>query len=129
MPPLLVKLITTRLRQARIPFFVKPIARGIADQVDKSYTDPALDLHLGFVEKTLAERSYFAGNDFSIADIQMIYPVEAALSRGGGDRLHRLVYRLHGPEGVFARTWPTGAIAFWAVLVLCGFLLLYLSGQ
>ena len=36
MPPLLVKLITSRLRQARVPFFVKPIARGIADQVDKS---------------------------------------------------------------------------------------------
>jgi glutathione S-transferase len=93
MPPLLVKLIFTRLRQARVPFFVKPIARGIADQVDKSYTNPALDLHLGFVERTLAERPYFAGNDFSIADIQMIYPVEAALSRGGGERPNMSAWR------------------------------------
>jgi len=93
MPPLLVKLITTRLRQARVPFFVKPIVRGIAQQVDGSYTDPALDLHLGFVEKTLAERPYFSGNDFSIADIQMIYPVEAALSRGGGDRPNMSAWR------------------------------------
>jgi glutathione S-transferase len=93
MPPLLVKLITTRLRQARMPFFVKPIARGIADQVDKSYTDPALDLHLDFVENTLAERPYFAGDEFSIADIQMIYPVEGALSRAGGERPHMSSWR------------------------------------
>jgi glutathione S-transferase len=84
MPPLLVRLILDRLRQAPVPFFIKPIARGIADKVDQSYTTPALDLHLGFIEKTLGERPYFAGNTFSIADIQMFYPVEAALSRAAG---------------------------------------------
>ncbi len=93
MPPLLVKLIFTRLRSAPMPFFVKPIARGIADQVDKSYTDPALDLHLGFVEKTLSSRTYFAGDSFSIADIQMIYPVEAALSRASGERPNMSAWR------------------------------------
>lgn len=85
MPPLLVSLIITRLRSAPMPFFVKPIARGIADKVDQSYTNPALDLHLGFVDKTLSERPYFAGGDFSIADIQMFYGVEAALSRASGN--------------------------------------------
>jgi multicomponent Na+:H+ antiporter subunit D len=45
------------------------------------------------------------------------------------DRTYRLIYRLHGPTGVFARTWSTGAIAFWAVLGLFGFLLLYLWGR
>ena len=44
-------------------------------------------------------------------------------------RTYRLIYRLHGPEGVFARTWTTGAIAFWAVLGLFGFLLLYFWGR
>jgi len=43
------------------------------------------------------------------------------------DRTTRLVYRLHGPEGVFARTWTTGSIAFWAVIVLCGYLLYFLG--
>jgi len=41
------------------------------------------------------------------------------------DGVYRQIYRLHGPEGVFARTWSTGAIALWAVLTLWGFLLLY----
>jgi len=47
--------------------------------------------------------------------------------RGLLDRTVELVYRLHGPEGVFARTWTTGAIAFWAVIVLCGYLLYFLG--
>ena len=46
--------------------------------------------------------------------------------RGLLDRTYRLVFRLHGPEGVFARTRTTGAIAFWAVVVLCGYLLYFL---
>jgi multicomponent Na+:H+ antiporter subunit D len=40
--------------------------------------------------------------------------------------VYRGIYHLHGPEGVFARTWTTGAIAFWAVLGLGFYLLLYL---
>lgn len=93
MPPLLVRLIFDRLRAAPMPFFVKPIARGIADKIDESYTTPALDLHLGFIEKTLGERPYFAGDTFSIADIQMFYPVEAALSRAGGDYPNMAAWR------------------------------------
>lgn len=93
MAPLLVRLIFDRMRSAPMPFFIKPIARGIADKVDASYTTPALDLHLGFIEKTLGERPYFAGNAFSIADIQMFYPVEAALLRAEGDRPHMTAWR------------------------------------
>ncbi|MEM8606774.1 MAG: glutathione S-transferase N-terminal domain-containing protein [Myxococcota bacterium] len=84
MPPLLVALLFAKLREAPMPFFVKPIAKGIADKMDSAYTVPALELHTGFVEKTLGERPYFAGDTFSIADIQMIYCVEGALSRAKG---------------------------------------------
>jgi multicomponent Na+:H+ antiporter subunit D len=45
------------------------------------------------------------------------------------ERAYRVVYRFHGPKGVFARTWDTGAIAFWAVVGLLGFLLLYYWGR
>jgi multicomponent Na+:H+ antiporter subunit D len=45
------------------------------------------------------------------------------------ERLYVLIYRLHGPQGVFARSWTTGAIAFWAVVILWGFLLLYFFGR
>ena len=42
---------------------------------------------------------------------------------------YRLVYWFHGPQGVFARTWSTGAIAFWAVIGLWVFLALYFWGR
>ncbi len=51
------------------------------------------------------------------------------IAQGLLDRSYRLIYRFHGPQGVFARTWNTGAIAFWAVLGLFGFLLLYFLGR
>jgi hypothetical protein len=47
--------------------------------------------------------------------------------RGLLERTFDLVYRLNGPEGVFARTWLTGSVAFWAVIVLCGYLLYFLG--
>ena len=35
------------------------------------------------------------------------------------------VYRHHGPQGVFARTWPTGSTVLWVALLLGAFLILY----
>ena len=35
------------------------------------------------------------------------------------------LYRHHGPQGVLARTWPTGSMAFWTTLLLCAYLLVY----
>ncbi|MCB9675274.1 MAG: glutathione S-transferase [Alphaproteobacteria bacterium] len=85
MPPLLVKLITSRLRGKAVPFLVRPVAKGIASQVDGTFTDPELERTLGFIEQHLSEREWFCG-EFSAADIQMSFPLEAALSRGGADQ-------------------------------------------
>jgi multicomponent Na+:H+ antiporter subunit D len=43
----------------------------------------------------------------------------------GGERVLRAVYRHHGPTGVLARTWPTGSMALWVVLLLGAYLVLY----
>lgn len=85
MPPLLVQLLVEKIRAQKVPFFFKPITRKIGDGLEQSYSGPAIATHFGFVESELKNRPYFAGNDFSAADIQMIYPVEAALARGKGD--------------------------------------------
>lgn len=83
MPPLLVSLLTSKIRSAPVPFFIKPIARGIADKVDDTYTRPELAKHWAFVEAHLAEHPWFAGDELTGADMQMLYPVFAALGRGG----------------------------------------------
>jgi glutathione S-transferase len=88
MPPLLVQLLVERVRSAPMPMLVKPIARRIAAEIEQSYSGPAVARHFGFVEHTLSQRQHFAGDEFSAADIQMFYPVEAALRRGGGNWPH-----------------------------------------
>jgi multicomponent Na+:H+ antiporter subunit D len=37
----------------------------------------------------------------------------------------RALYRHHGPEGALARTWPTGSMALWMMVLLLAYLLLY----
>ncbi len=34
------------------------------------------------------------------------------------------LYRHHGPEGIFGRTWPTGTMAFWTTVMLGAYLIL-----
>ena len=60
---------------------------------------------------------------------RMVVEVVMVPTRALLEGTYRLVYRLHGPEGVFARTWTTGSIAFWAVIVLCGYLLFNFFGR
>jgi glutathione S-transferase len=84
MPPLLLKLIFDRIESGKgMPFFVRPFARGIAQQVKKMMVQPNLERQLDYMEKWLSEREWFAGAAFSAADIQMSFPLEAAASRGG----------------------------------------------
>jgi glutathione S-transferase len=85
MPPLLVQLLVEKIRSQKVPFFVKPITRKIGNELEKNFSGPAIATHFDFVESELKDRPYFAGNELSAADIQMIYPVEAALRRGKGN--------------------------------------------
>jgi len=85
MPPLLLKLIFDRIESGPMPFFAKPIARGIARKVKGLTVEPNLKRQLDFMESELGKSEWFAGNDFSAADIQMSFPVEAAAQRAGLD--------------------------------------------
>ena len=82
MSPLLLSLIFSKVRTAPMPFFVKPIARGIADKVMRDFVTPQLDTHFDYMESELNQHPWFAGDAFTAADIQMSFPIEAASSRG-----------------------------------------------
>lgn len=82
MPPLLLRLVMSKVENAPLPFFIKPVAKGIVKKVDAGFTRPELERHAAFVEAHLGEHAFFAGKEFSAADVQMSYPVEALLSRG-----------------------------------------------
>jgi len=99
MPPLLMKLVFEKVRSAKVPFFVKPVVKGIADKVTSSFIAPNLERQLQFMESELAAREWFAGAEFSAADIQMSFPLEAAAARAGLDarypRLADWLSRIH----------------------------------
>lgn len=86
MTPLLVALLTAQVRKAKVPFFVKPIARSIAEKIDENYTNRELDRLLPFLEDELRDRPFFAGDELTAADVQMSYPLESAVARAGLDQ-------------------------------------------
>lgn len=72
MPPLLLKLVLSR-----VPIFGKTALKRI---------QPMIDVHLDFVESELAKRHWFAGDDFTAADVMMSFPLEAAEARANATK-------------------------------------------
>ena len=99
MPPLLMSLVFSRIPSQPMPFFVRPVARGIADKVMSNYIEPQLKQHQQYLEAELKDREWFAGDEFTAADIQMSFPVEALAARGGlggkSSRLRGWLERIH----------------------------------
>ncbi|OYU89252.1 MAG: glutathione S-transferase [Bradyrhizobiaceae bacterium PARB1] len=85
MTPLLLKLIFGMLPK-RAPFLIRPIANAISSKALASLVTPQLKQHMAFWESELGKSEWFAGNDFTAADIQMSFPLEAASARGGLDQ-------------------------------------------
>ena len=83
MPYLVMQLVFDQVRKAPVPFFIKPILRGVADRVTKGFIQPNMTRQLAFMEAELSTRPWFAGEEFSAADVQMSYPVEAVSETGG----------------------------------------------
>ncbi len=99
MPPLLLKLVFKRVETAPVPFFVRPVAKGIAGKVQYGFVDPQIALHLSYMEGELTKADWFGGADFSVADIVLSFPLEAAAARGGLDHryphLQAFLQRIH----------------------------------
>ena len=99
MPPLLFTLVCEKVKSAPMPFFVKPIARAIAGKVMDGFVKPNLTSQLDFMEAELKQHKWFAGDEFSAADVQMSFPLEAAAQRAGLDesrpKLMAFLKRIH----------------------------------
>lgn len=99
MSPLLLKLVFDRIETAKMPFFAKPIAKAIAAKAKGAFINPNIAGQLSFMEAELGKSEWFAGDEFSGADIQMSFPVEASQARGGLDskrpKLMAYLERIH----------------------------------
>jgi glutathione S-transferase len=79
MPPLLLKLYFSRVISAPAPILAR-IDAQIAAQLD-------------YMDGELAKTAYFAGEEFSAADIQMSFPLVVAAARGGLDSGRRHLWK------------------------------------
>jgi glutathione S-transferase len=102
MPPLLLKLVFDRVANAPAPWPISAIARRIAGTVQNSFIGPQLKRHLDYMEAELTARPWFAGEEFTAADVQMSFPLEAAASRAGLNagrpRLIGFLERIHARD-------------------------------
>lgn len=83
MTPFLLKLVFDKIETSPMPFFVRPIAKKISAAVKSSWINSQVKLHLDYMETELGKTGWFAGSEFTAADIMMSYPIEAASARGG----------------------------------------------
>lgn len=85
MPLMLLSLIISRIETAPMPFFAKPIAKGIAAKVRGGYLDSNVKRNVDFLESSLQSSPWFCGDELTAADIQMSFAVEAAAVRALAD--------------------------------------------
>ncbi len=88
MPPLVMNLVFDRIPKAKMPGLLRPLVRMISRRVHASYIKPQLALHLDYMQQALTRSRWFAGTNFSAADIQMSFPVETAHAVGLLDETH-----------------------------------------
>jgi glutathione S-transferase len=102
MPPLFTKLVLSR-----VPLIGKTAQKKF---------QPMIDVHLDYVEAELADRPWFAGEDFTAADVMMSFPLEAARSRAGLDesrpRLIDWLERIHARPAYGAALAKGGPYAY-----------------
>ncbi|KAL3479727.1 glutathione S-transferase [Aspergillus californicus] len=86
MPFLVFKLVTDTIKNPPgIPFFLKPIPRMVANQVEDQFVNPNLFSTFDFLEGQLKSAPsggpFFCGNRITAADIMMSFPLIAANTR------------------------------------------------
>jgi glutathione S-transferase len=92
------KLVLDKVRVNAKPFFVKIIANKIVDKLMASYYGPIIAKNMDYIESHLAHNAWFAGDELSGADIQMSFPLEAAVARGNGKHfpnISKFVEKVH----------------------------------
>ncbi len=77
MPPLVMQLIFNQIGE-KTPFFLSSIARIITGTVKKTFIEPQIKQNLDYLEAELKKNTWFAGDEFTAADIQLSFPLEAA---------------------------------------------------
>ena len=82
MPLLVMKLVFGQLGKKPVPWILRPAGVALSKGIQKAWLNKQLKLHGGVIEQHLSQHRYFAGSRFSIADVQMSFPLLALQVRG-----------------------------------------------
>ena len=98
MPMMLLRIVFDRFAHPPMPLLMRPAAAVIALGVKAKFVTPRINEHLDFIEGELEKSTWFAGEELTGADIQISFPLEAAVARGAaGNRpnIRAFVERIH----------------------------------
>lgn len=82
MTPLLLKLVFTRIPM-NAPGLMRGLIGSVMKKAQERLSDPQIGMHMSYWDSELSKSEWFAGNDFTAADIMMSFPLEAAAQRAG----------------------------------------------
>mgnify|MGYP002700103203 FL=1 len=82
MPPMVMNLVLNKMKASPMPFFIKPVAKMLADKIVENFSGPNVKRSLDFIESHLNNKAWFCGDQLTGADIQMSFPLEASAARG-----------------------------------------------
>ncbi|KAG0646991.1 Glutathione S-transferase 1 [Hyphodiscus hymeniophilus] len=84
---MMLALVVSNIQNAPVPFFIKPVTRGIANKIHSGYLGPNFKTHFAFLEeqlKTSPEKGqYLCGPRLTGADILLSFPLIAGKGRSG----------------------------------------------
>ncbi|MBY4889385.1 glutathione S-transferase [Pantoea sp. DY-15] len=82
MPLLVMKLVFAQLGKKPVPWLLRPAGIALSKGIQKAWLNKQLALHGRVIEEHLTQHAFFAGSRFSIADVQMSFPLLALQLRG-----------------------------------------------
>ena len=95
------------IEKAPVPFFIKPITRGVAGKINSGFVDPEFKTHFQFLEdyliKSPSNGEFFCGPNITGADMMMHLALEGAtqrvpLSETSYPKLYEYMRRLQGRD-------------------------------
>lgn len=99
MLPVVLRLIFDEMPNQPMPALARPVVRALASRVVEGFVQPQIEAHLEYLEGELAKSRWFAGEEFTAADIQMSFPIEVVAARDGLDgsrgKLRAYLDRIH----------------------------------
>ena len=81
MPLLVMRLVLSKAVDKPMPFFIKPVIKKFVQALNQYFIDPRIIPQLKLVDKHLSNNKWFAGDELSGADFQMVLALQLAYMR------------------------------------------------